>query len=71
MNFKRIFQAQFNKATDSVLFTRVRGVFVVVHTALPMKLFCSTSGWPSLLVKSTLQMADVLNIVVFTVTIGA
>ena len=80
MNFEGIFQAQFDKAADSALSTGVRGAFVegctygvasaLIYLAEALLFYVGAV----LIARGTytyLQMVEVLNLVVFTVTIGS
>jgi ATP-binding cassette, subfamily B (MDR/TAP), member 1 len=80
MAFERIFQAEFDKAADQALSTGVRGAFVegctygvasaLIYLAEALlfyvgALFIANGTY------TYLQMVEVLNLVVFTVTIGS
>ena len=80
MNFEAIFQAQFDKAADLALSTGVRGAFVegctygvasaLIYLAEALLFYVGAV----LIARGTysyLQMVEVLNLVVFTVTIGS
>jgi len=78
MAFERIFQTEFNKATDQALSTGVRGAFVegctygvaFIYFAAAL-LFYVGAIFIANGTYSYLQMVEVLNLVVFTVTIGS
>jgi ATP-binding cassette subfamily B (MDR/TAP) protein 1 len=80
MAFERIFQTQFNKAVDQALSTGIRGAFVegctygvasaLIYLAEAILFYVGAI----LIARGTytyLQMVEVLNLVVFTVTIGS
>lgn len=80
MNFEGIFQAQFDKSADLALSTGVRGAFVegctygvasaLIYLAEALLFYVGAV----LIARGTytyLQMVEVLNLVVFTVTIGS
>lgn len=80
MNFEGIFEAQFDKAVDLALSTGVRGAFVegctygvasaLIYLAEALLFYVGAV----LIARGTytyLRMVEVLNLVVFTVTIGS